>query len=542
MFGEIAKCLRSRTQSDADPTVLAIMPSVERIVMNDDLHSTLSRDVSSASGRSSRLSRDILEDKENARPIESMSMKELQAKVEKDQLEDDEEADTKSLESLSIKTEESASGSGSVSHTLSEQELLVSLEELRRMMRSPDRIVTLDRLVEAGLIRVLVACLSTDCDERRESQMNAAQALSTIATNGDENHLRSFMGAGGFVAMLTALDASENVTLVEELLFGLITILKLHRECIEYCVSHGLVKSLAAVLQKPCLPTRVLQMVLNLLSLVGAPKGTVPICEVLPLFSVLMQKQDITADAAKTLYYMALAERRAQKNIGLSIADSQGLLMLSSLLYHSSQRARFAALLIVEDTMNADADTIPVLLEAGIAERLHSFLGHQRPDVVKLALRVLKTLTNYRLEEILQHDLLLAVSELFAVYDSEMQKMVIDCVRTVLAKGDAVQKCRMTVPLCNMIGPFASEVLMILLSELHGLLGSCVAEEFDKIRTLTMGTGILDKLERLQCHQDVEVYRKALSMIEEFFLDTAIARRMWFRKDKPVMVKFSSTQ
>lgn len=83
MFGEIAKCLRSRTHSDADPTVLAIMPSVERIVMNDDLRSTLSRDVSSASGRSSRLSRDLAEDKENTRPIESMSMKELQAKIEK---------------------------------------------------------------------------------------------------------------------------------------------------------------------------------------------------------------------------------------------------------------------------------------------------------------------------------------------------------------------------------------------------------------------------------------------------------------------------
>lgn len=157
--------------------MLAIMPSIERIVMSDDLRSTLSRDASSLNGRVSQLSRCTEDDKENAHPVEMIPLKTLSSSQAKgttyshakvaypyrtlDELEDEDDATTSSFDNLSIKND-TTPGDSSDSSLTDEQQLLLSLDELRRLMTSAERGITLDRLVDAGLIRIVVACLSAN--------------------------------------------------------------------------------------------------------------------------------------------------------------------------------------------------------------------------------------------------------------------------------------------------------------------------------------------------------------------------------------------
>lgn len=131
-----------------------------------------------------------------------------------------------------------------------------------------------------------------------------------------------------------------------------------------------------------------------------------------------------------------------------------------------------------------------------------------------------------------------------------------ECVKSVLANGDAALQRRMVVPLCHMLGPFATEVVACALDELHQLLSNCSESQLDKVKSAAIGVLgsseitssnrsvvalVLDKLERLQCHSDDGVSKSATAMIEAYFLEPG-ARRMFFRPHKPVMVKFSSTE
>jgi importin subunit alpha-2 len=81
-----------------------------------------------------------------------------------------------------------------------------------------------------------------------------------------------------------------------------------------------------------------------------------------------------------------------------------------------------------------------------------------------------------------------------------------------------------TMPLCAMLSAKDPKIILVVLDAIRNIL--ITAKAFDKLEAACLHLeeiGGLNKIENLQTHENEEVYRKALYIIEKFFATEVIA-------------------
>ena len=80
-------------------------------------------------------------------------------------------------------------------------------------------------------------------------------------------------------------------------------------------------------------------------------------------------------------------------------------------------------------------------------------------------------------------------------------------------------------PFCNLLGCKDTQVVQVVLDGINNLL-KLAGTELEQVTATIEECGGLDKIESLQNHENVEIYKLAYEIIEQYFSDEVILRSL----------------
>jgi len=74
-------------------------------------------------------------------------------------------------------------------------------------------------------------------------------------------------------------------------------------------------------------------------------------------------------------------------------------------------------------------------------------------------------------------------------------------------------------PFCNLLSCKDSQVIQVVLDGIHNMLKMASGDELERVCAMIEECGGLDKIEALQNHENIDIYKIAYDIIENFFSD-----------------------
>ncbi|XKL66606.1 hypothetical protein PGB90_010026 [Kerria lacca] len=397
---------------------------------------------------------------------------------------------------------------------------LFAVQSARKILSS-DRNPPIDILIKNGILPVLVQCLQNH--ENPTLQFEAAWALTNIAS-GTTEQTHAVVNAKA-VPFFVQLLVSPHQNVCEQAVWALGNIIGDGPDLRDYVISLGVVPRLLTFL-RPEIPITFLRnvtwVIVNLCRNKEPPPPKQTIAEILPALGVLIHHND-SSILVDTVWALSYLTDGGNEQIQMVI-DSGLVAKLVPLLSHKEVKVQTAAVRAVGNIVTGSDEQTQIVLNCGALSHFPGLLTHAREKICKEAVWFLSNVTagnQQQVQAVIDAGLLPAIILNLAKGEFQTQKEAAWAVSNLTISGNKEQVMKLIdegviPPLCNLLSCKDSQVLQIVLDGLSNMLKSA-GPQVEQIANLIEECGGVDKIELLQNHENIDIYKLAYEIIEQYF-------------------------
>jgi len=406
---------------------------------------------------------------------------------------------------------------------------LAAVQAARKLLSS-DRNPPIDALIQSGILPVLVGCLSTTVHSTTDHpslQFEAAWALTNIAS-GTSQQTQAVVAAGAVPLFLELLN-SPHQNVCEQAVWALGNIIGDGPHLRDYVIQLGVVQPLLTFIN-PDIPISFLRnvtwVVVNLCRNKDPPPPVQTIKEILPALSMLIHHSDINI-LVDTVWALSYLTDGGNEQIQMVI-DSGVVAKLVPLLSHREVKVQTAALRAVGNIVTGTDDQTQTVLNQGALEHFPSLLNHSKEKINKEAVWFLSNITagnQQQVQAVIEHGLVPMVITHLSRGEFQTQKEAAWAISNLTISGNKTQVAYLVTqgvipPFCNLLNCKDTQVIQVVLDGLNNMLKLAgPGQDVEAIAAMVEECGGLDKIESLQNHENVEIYKLAYEIIEQYFSD-----------------------
>jgi len=407
---------------------------------------------------------------------------------------------------------------------------LAAVQAARKLLSS-DRNPPIDALIHSGILPVLVGCLQAggvSATEHPSSlQFEAAWALTNIAS-GTSQQTQAVVAAGAVPLFLELLN-SPHQNVCEQAVWALGNIIGDGPHLRDYVIQLGVVQPLLTFIN-PEIPISFLRnvtwVVVNLCRNKDPPPPVQTIKEILPALSMLIHHSDINI-LVDTVWALSYLTDGGNEQIQMVI-DSGVVAKLVPLLSHREVKVQTAALRAVGNIVTGTDDQTQTVLNQGALEHFPSLLNHSKEKINKEAVWFLSNITagnQQQVQAVIENGLVPMVITHLSRGEFQTQKEAAWAISNLTISGNKTQVAYLVTqgvipPFCNLLNCKDTQVIQVVLDGLNNML-KLAGPDVEAVAAMVEECGGLDKIESLQNHENVEIYKLAYEIIEQYFSDDA---------------------
>ncbi|XP_011865765.1 PREDICTED: importin subunit alpha-3 [Vollenhovia emeryi] len=419
-----------------------------------------------------------------------------------------------------INLEELVAKAGSLDPTVQ----LQAVQSARKLLSS-DRNPPIDPLIESGILPILVRCLEQH--NNPSLQFEAAWALTNIAS-GTSAQTQAVVAAGAVPLFLHLLLSSQQ-NVCEQAVWALGNIIGDGPVPRDYVINLGVVKPLLTFI-KPDIPITFLRnvtwVIVNLCRNKDPPPPVQTIKEILPALNMLIHHNDVNI-LVDTVWALSYLTDGGNQQIQMVI-DSGVVPRLIPLLSHKEVKVQTAALRAVGNIVTGTDEQTQTVLNCEALTHFPNLLTHPKEKICKEAVWFLSNITagnQSQVQAVIDAGLLSLIIRNLAKGEFQTQKEAAWAISNLTISGNRDQVARLIQegvigPFCDLLSCKDTQVVQVVLDGIHNML-KLAGSQVEHLANMIEECSGLDKIEALQNHENVDIYKLAYDIIEQYFSEEA---------------------
>lgn len=397
---------------------------------------------------------------------------------------------------------------------------LMAVQAARKLLSS-DRNPPIDALINSGILPVLVNCLGAN--DNPSLQFEAAWALTNIAS-GTSQQTQAVVQANA-VPLFLQLLTSQHQNVCEQAVWALGNIVGDGPHLRDYVIGLGVVQPLLSFIS-PEIPVSFLRnvtwVVVNLCRNKDPPPPVQTIKDILPALNMLIHHNDINI-LVDTVWALSYLTDGGNEQIQMVI-DSGVVTKLVPLLSHREVKVQTAALRAVGNIVTGTDEQTQTVLNNDALSHFQALLNHPKEKINKEAVWFLSNITagnQQQVQAVIDHGLVPLIIQHLSGGEFQTQKEAAWAISNLTISGSKEQVTYLVQqgvipPFCGLLSCKDTQVVQVVLDGINNLL-KVAGGDLEAIASMVEECGGLDKIESLQNHENVEIYKLAYEIVEQYF-------------------------